>query len=320
MISFKLPMGPILDPPSINVYLLQGEPLTLVDTGLCTEAAWDALKKQLEINHLNVCDIKQVILTHAHGDHYGLAARIARNSKAEIFGHPDAAPRFRFWTPDWKLENQFLKQTLAKTGAPQEHLFKRLAYKESGDPLVEPVEVTKFVIDGDQITEGEENWQVIELPGHAPGIIGLIRPETNELITSDVLLSNTNSRPILYKPMNENESRYRYMADYISTLERISEMNLSSAWPAHGEKIDQVRDKALDWIRQHRQQANLFIGALEDGQKTAYEVWKSVFPRVLPFDPVKGLVEVISYLDLTVGEGRVEIIEQNGLDYYHLIG
>jgi glyoxylase-like metal-dependent hydrolase (beta-lactamase superfamily II) len=318
MISINLPMAPIKDPPSINIYLLQGEPLTLVDTGLRTECAWEELNQKLENNHLKVQDIEQVILTHAHGDHYGLASRIAESSGAAIFGHADAAARFRFDGPDWERGNDFLLRTLLRTGAPKTPLVKRLVLKDD-DPLVAPVELTGIVGNGDRVTEGKEKWEILELPGHAPGIIGLYQPDTHELITSDTLLPETNSRPNLYMPLNEDESRYPYMVDYIATLKNLAELDLKRAWPAHGERIDQVSEKSLHWIHKHRQQLAMFAETLQEGEKTAYEVWKALFPRVLPFDPVKGLIEVISYLDLPVCEGQIIVIERDDMDYYQLV-
>jgi len=114
MISFNLPLAPIKDPSSINVFLLTGEPLTLVDTGIRTEAAWESLNLQLAEHSYNMGDIQQVVLTHAHPDHYGLAARIADHAEVEILAHRDAAPRFLYDKPDWERGNHFLLETLTQ--------------------------------------------------------------------------------------------------------------------------------------------------------------------------------------------------------------
>jgi glyoxylase-like metal-dependent hydrolase (beta-lactamase superfamily II) len=318
MIKLQLPMKPIMDPASINVYLLEGEPLTLVDTGVCTEAAWEALRSQLADHDLRISDIRQVVLTHAHADHYGLAARIAAKSHADQLAHPDAAPLFLNSIPDWEQGNKLLYETLLRTGAPEDPLSRRVKIKIEGKPLTEPVEITKIVRSGDLVTQGREVWEVVDLPGHAPGIIGLYCRTTGELITSDTLLPDTNSRPVLYFPSDPKEKRYPYMADYLETLHKIVEMSIKTAWPAHGQAICQVTSRTTKWIQEHRRQADMFVDTLHDGEKTAYQVWKAVFPRVLPFDPVKGLIEVISYLDLPIVEGTIVKFEQDGLEYYQL--
>jgi glyoxylase-like metal-dependent hydrolase (beta-lactamase superfamily II) len=319
MISFKLPLAPLLNPASINIYLLTGEPLTLVDTGLKTEICWEALQGHLAEHGFSLGDIQQVVLTHAHPDHYGLAARIVSQTNAEVLSHPDAAPRFLNWKQEWKRDREFLMTTLLQAGAPAKPLEKRMQPKSGGgSPLVEPVIVTKTIYEGETITRGEEVWKVVDLPGHAPGMIGLYRAETSELITSDHLLPTINSRPGLYMDYEEGKNRPRYMADYVASLERVAQMELTTAWPAHGDPILQPETLASDWIGKHRQKASRMAATLVEGDKTANQIWRALFPYVLPFDPVNGLVEVITYLDLLVVEGQVQTYEDGGLIFYHL--
>jgi glyoxylase-like metal-dependent hydrolase (beta-lactamase superfamily II) len=276
------------------------------------------LNFQLAEHGYNMVDIQQVVLTHAHPDHYGLAARIADHAEVEVLAHRDAAPRFLYYHPDWERGHHFLLETLIATGAPAEALAKRLTYKKGGDPLVEPVEVTRIIEGGDQVNRGSEVWEVMELPGHAPGIIGLFRRDTGELITSDHLLKETNSRPGLYPTQEGNHRDPRYMGDYIATMEMIAQMDLVTAWPSHGDPISNVRELTLEWIEKHRQRADMIAEPLEKGDKTAYQIWKAHFPNILPFDPVKGLVEVITYLDLLVNEGTVQTYIQEKLVNYQL--
>src|SRR5215210_2112843 len=69
---------------SVNVWLLEGEPLTLVDTGPRDDEALAALEVGLRRRGLGVDDIELVLLTHHHLDHTGLAATIAARSGASI--------------------------------------------------------------------------------------------------------------------------------------------------------------------------------------------------------------------------------------------
>ena len=60
----------------VNVYLLEGDYLTLVDTGALTEEAWEALNQGIKEIGYEVKDIKQVVLTHHHVDHCGMLERV----------------------------------------------------------------------------------------------------------------------------------------------------------------------------------------------------------------------------------------------------
>src|SRR6476469_3640338 len=67
----------------VNSYIVDTEPLTLVDCGPLTEEAWAALEAGLAAHGWRVQDIGRLIITHGHVDHWGLAARIVAISGAE---------------------------------------------------------------------------------------------------------------------------------------------------------------------------------------------------------------------------------------------
>src|SRR5690349_20366917 len=69
---------------SVNIWLLRGEPLTLIDTGPRTDEALSALEAGLRKEGLRVEDIELIIPTHHHLDHTGLTATIAARSGARV--------------------------------------------------------------------------------------------------------------------------------------------------------------------------------------------------------------------------------------------
>ena len=71
----------------IQVYVIDCEPITLIDTGTATDRSFNALVSQLDKHGLTIRDIGRVILTHKHIDHIGNAWRIQQASNAEILIH-----------------------------------------------------------------------------------------------------------------------------------------------------------------------------------------------------------------------------------------
>ena len=63
---------------------------TLVDPGPDSEEAWTALLSALEQRSLAPTDIEQVLITHPHMDHFGLASRVVEASGATAVAHRDA--------------------------------------------------------------------------------------------------------------------------------------------------------------------------------------------------------------------------------------
>ena len=62
---------------AVNVHVVLADPVTLVDTGPRTAEAWEALVEGLAAHGLVPSDVKRVLMTHAHQDHFGLARRLA---------------------------------------------------------------------------------------------------------------------------------------------------------------------------------------------------------------------------------------------------
>ena len=68
----------------VNCYLLEDEPLTLVDTGPNSGKSLDELQHQLEDAGHAIEDIELVVITHQHLDHLGLVGILANRSGAEV--------------------------------------------------------------------------------------------------------------------------------------------------------------------------------------------------------------------------------------------
>ena len=108
------PVGPV------NVYLAEGEPLTLIDTGPKDVLTRAALEAGLAEHGCRVEDLRRVILTHHHVDHIGLTAEIVARSGAEVLTHPYNLP----WLADYPAERErhrpFFQQIWDEGGVPDE--------------------------------------------------------------------------------------------------------------------------------------------------------------------------------------------------------
>ena len=88
--QIELPLGSetaassILGPPdAARVYLIESDPLTLIDSGVRTPESRAALEGALERLGYGFTDIARVVITHAHRDHFGLVEAL-RSAGAEI--------------------------------------------------------------------------------------------------------------------------------------------------------------------------------------------------------------------------------------------
>ncbi len=72
----------------VNCYALTDkEGVALVDPGLPGPKTYETLVSRLKQADLAIKDVHSVIVTHSHPDHFGGAARIAREAGAKVIGH-----------------------------------------------------------------------------------------------------------------------------------------------------------------------------------------------------------------------------------------
>ena len=84
-LQLPLPGG---GPKYVNTYLFDGDNgYLLVDTGWNTTEAFNSLKEQLAEAGIDFGDISQIVITHIHPDHYGLAGRLKQLSNANLAMH-----------------------------------------------------------------------------------------------------------------------------------------------------------------------------------------------------------------------------------------
>ena len=155
-----------------NVYLLASEgEATLVDSGLA--GAVDQIEAQLQEGGFALSELQAIALTHAHGDHMGGVAELARRSGARVLAHQDEVP--------------YVEQAKTLPGAS----FLQQAMNWLGDRTLlrrEPCKVDRALQDGD-VVDALGGLQVIHTPGHTPGSIALYQPERRILFCGDVFFN-----------------------------------------------------------------------------------------------------------------------------------
>ncbi len=72
----------------VNSYLVRGDNgFLMVDTGWNIDAAYQAVVSQLAEIGADIRQISQIVVTHIHPDHYGLAGRLKEISHARLYVH-----------------------------------------------------------------------------------------------------------------------------------------------------------------------------------------------------------------------------------------
>jgi glyoxylase-like metal-dependent hydrolase (beta-lactamase superfamily II) len=300
-IPTPFPVGPV------NCYLSEGNELTLIDTGAKTDVAIAALAEQLRARGFAMRDIRRVIVTHAHSDHFGLAAHIVAESGARVLTHRRNRWGLIDFENEWMRRHEFYRSIFLTSGAPREYADGVIQGLRTMLQYAAAIPADHFVAldEGDTLELGGDVWRVVFAPGHASGLICLYEPRSQTLISSDHILRDITSNPVLEPPARGETERPRALVDYIASMKKTAELDLRLALPAHGEPIYDVRALIDARLAFHRSRLDHIEQQLGCCAATAYELCRILFPQLKSFDIFLGLSEVIGHLDILELEGRV---------------
>jgi glyoxylase-like metal-dependent hydrolase (beta-lactamase superfamily II) len=296
-----LPVGPI------TVYLADapGEPLTLIDTGPLVAETRMALEAGLDSLGYAVADLAQIVITHAHVDHFGLAADLVTASHARVLSHAWNIPALSDHDSYRKQRTDFYRSLLQQAGVPDQVLRMVDDATRAVNRYARPVAVDATLLDGDLVRLAGHVWQVLHTPGHATGLICLYEPSTRTLLSSDHLLADISSNPVVEPPPPGESERPRSLVLYRKSLQRVAEMDIRQALPSHGPIIHDVAGLVRQRLDFHEQRMERVLEAIQNGAKTTWEITEDLFPNRSPLDTFLAVSEVIGHLDLLEMEGKI---------------
>lgn len=299
------PVGPV------NAYLALGDAPTLIDTGPNHPESLSALRDQLAQRGMTFADIRRVIVTHAHVDHFGIAPQIVAESGAKVYSHR----RNRAWLTDyeneWVRRGKFYRDVFVSSGAPRQFLTSVESLRGMSQYAASlPAENFVEIGEGDTISLGANNWKVLFTPGHASGLVCLYESQSATLLSNDHLIRDITSNPILEPPAPGELERPRALVNYIDSLQRTAEMNVHLALPGHGEPVADVRGLVTARVAFHRARCEVLKVHIRRGVETPFELMQILFPKLKGTEMFLGLSEVIGHLDVLENEQRV--VRQDG--------
>ncbi|MGN9864839.1 MBL fold metallo-hydrolase [Bacillus swezeyi] len=295
----------------VNIYLIKGEALTLIDAGPKTKEAADVLKNRLSGLGLTLSDIDQVVLTHHHADHVGLLDEFPDGVK--IIGHPFNEP-YISKNPVF-IENQqsFFTYLFKQLGVPVDMSLLSLTVKRSYRFSCQR-SLTETVLEGAQI-DGLEGWRVLETPGHASSHIVLFHEGNGSMIGGDLLLKPSSSNPLLEMPQT-SEKRQTPLLDYVDSLKRLLELPVRVMFPGHGEKITAIQELIARRLEKQQNRAEEVYRMLAESPQTAFELCRKLFPAVYEKELFLTMSETVGQLDDLESRGRMTSNEKDGILYY----
>jgi glyoxylase-like metal-dependent hydrolase (beta-lactamase superfamily II) len=304
---------------SVNVWLLLGEPLTLIDTGAATDEDLSALEAELAHHGVAVEQLELILLTHHHLDHSGLATTLQQRSGAEIGAHRTTAS----WGVDYRAradaEQAFTRALMAAHGVPEDVI-------DSSDDFFamilangRPFETDRVLVDGDRVIAGGRTLRVVHRPGHSTTDTLFVDEGSDDAYVGDHLLANITSGVELMPTDAQGAERRQGLAEYLGNLRKTEVMSLRHCYTGHGPTITNHRALIAERIAFHADRLERVRQLVQDGHRSAYDVARHLWSdETAAAQPVLVTWEVLGHLDLLVNRGTVhEEIDSDGLRHFH---
>jgi glyoxylase-like metal-dependent hydrolase (beta-lactamase superfamily II) len=308
------PVGPV------TVYLADapGEPLTLIDTGPRTAETRAALEDGLARLGHSVPDLERIVVTHAHADHFGLAADLVDLSRAQVLTHPWNIPSLGDYEGDSHRRVAFYSELLRQAAVPAEAMAGLSLVTRGMRGFAREVPVTVALDEGDSLPLAGRNWQVLHTPGHASGLICLYDATSRTLISNDHLLADISSNPVIEPPPPGHLERLRSLVLYEESLQRVAAMDVVQALPSHGPIVHDVAELVRQRLAFHERRLARVLDALRNGACTTWDVTQSLFPGRSPLDTFLAVSEVIGHLDMLEMRGKITTTTSEGVILWKL--
>jgi glyoxylase-like metal-dependent hydrolase (beta-lactamase superfamily II) len=304
----------------VNCYLIEDEPLTLVDTGPNSGKALDELGTQLAARGHSIDDLELVIVTHQHIDHLGLVEIVVEHSGAEVAALGAAAARLANFDEDAEAEDRFAVELMLRNGIPEEVTVALRSVSRSFRGWGSHVAVSRPLDDGEEIAFGDRTLQTLHRPGHSPSDTVFWDERRRILIAADHLLPHISSNPLISRPLDGSSERPQALATYIESLRETREMPAEIVLPGHGDPVIDHVALIDDRLAKHERRKEKIHDLIAEQPRTGYELAQAIWGNVAVTQAFLTLSEVIGHADLLVNEGRVREADDGTVVRYETTG
>ncbi|QGJ70156.1 MBL fold metallo-hydrolase [Planctomycetales bacterium 10988] len=208
-----------------NAFLLKGEKIALVDTGVASDLP--KLIKLLAVHKVTLKELDCVLLTHAHGDHVGNAKQIQDEFKCPIAIHPADVDRLKEGY-NGKLKPVYAGTQLITKVVPQRFT---------------PVTDNLTMIEEGPLDFFDSDIQVFHTPGHTPGSVSL-GIDSENVLAGDLLIGG-----YLGGVFRSHIARYPYFADSLEEVRTSTKKLLAESYQTyylgHGGPVSKNSVKGL---------------------------------------------------------------------------
>lgn len=287
---------------TVNVYLLLGDPVTLIDTGTKINFTVDDLWELVRKTGADPGSIQQLILTHRHMDHFGLGAAIQERTGCEVISSTVDGPFMADWRGMAVGSRELFRRSGTAFGIPDNLFEVNEKWAKAIVMAADPVTSDRLVKEGDEVIAGGRRLRVIETPGHTEGLVTFFDEQNAVYLANDHVLKHITPNPDIY---NYDVDHLRSgLPDYVDSLRKVRDLPATLVLPGHGFEMTDLAGRVDEVLYHHEQRADKIAGIVAEKARTIFEVVEVVWPTLKPRDAHLAVREIIGHMVLLESEGR----------------
>lgn len=304
----------------VNAYLIEDDPLTLVDTGPNSGRSLEVLNEQLVAHGHAIEDIGLVLITHNHTDHIGLTEIVVEHSGAEVGALGAAAERLADYEGEAERDDKMAVELMLRSGIPEEIALALQSVSSTFRGWGGPVHVTRPLADGDVVELAGRQLEVQLRPGHSVMDTVFWDAERQFAFVGDHLLPHISSNPLISRPLDGSPGRTHSLVAYLDSMAKTRELPVGSLlFPGHGEPIDDHRSLIDTRFSSTERRKEKLLRLLADGPRSGYELAQSMWGNIAVTQAFLTLSEVVGHMDLLEAEGRVREVDDGTVTRFEAV-
>jgi glyoxylase-like metal-dependent hydrolase (beta-lactamase superfamily II) len=285
----------------VNSYLIKGDAgYTVIDTGLYSKEALDTWKAVLESGIV----VEKVVLTHTHQDHIGLAKWFQKNVNVPIFvAKLGYGEMLKGRKKDG--EGSELQELLLKHGGPD------LPNHMKDDSFIYDFEPDGFFEENDVLKLGDDRYEIIWTPGHAPDHYCFYQREKRVMIMGDHILKNIS--PVIGLWTGEELNP---LQEYYQSLAKMKDYPTEIALTGHGENVLNLDDRVQKIKERHDYRLKQLLEHVNDQAMTANDLCEEIYQTSTVFSFISPFMATLTRLIYLESIGEIYRIEVNGKVFF----
>ncbi len=303
----------------VNCYLIEGSPLTLIDPGPKTSKSLEVLQQGLQASSYNLSDVEQILLTHNHVDHVGLAAQVVRermhvhDTPPEVWIHQSDAEAVLNYERYLKRNTEAIIKLIVTSGAlnqetkmpPPEN---RIEFFKA---IGESVPTANTFEDKALFQTGIGELSAVWVPGHSPGSTCFISDERQIVFSGDHILGDISSNPSI----SFDDSERIGMVTYFESLDRIKSKAGYLALPGHREVIRDIKSRIKGLRDEYERKLQKAARSLTQEPQTVFEISRTVYGVCDSDSLVLALAESRDLLRILEIRHQTKLFNRDGVLY-----